>query len=298
MKLLVTCCNKIENESLIHPGKFVYLIDIENQTCEPVDLGLNRSDHGVSGACSIDDGWIFVVQNDIRRAVRRDPVRLVRLDRARKPLAVYELQSVEDPHSICMIDSDCYVVSTGFDEIVKLENWVHQKTVKKFSVERENRLHVNSVIAVEGELYFTAFGEKTGLLKKTAKQGYIKSLSSGSVIMAGLYHPHSLLFHKGKFWICESGAGKVYCDGKAVVEINKGYVRGLHVTDDVFVVGVSRQRKKSKSLSKEVFVTNPEKIGCCELRVYCLDKGGEWYFHKSISMEGYADEIYDLVLAD
>jgi hypothetical protein len=295
MKFLITCCNKTENRNLKNPNIFVYLVDNDNATVTAIDLGLDNADHGVTGACRYNNGWAFLVQNNIKRSMSGKPVRLIIISNELKVTDTINLSNVFDPHSMVQFEDGLVIVSTGHDQLIKFDARGVESVYRSFSQSNDGSLHVNSVSLLSQGLSVSTFGLSGGLLKNTARNGYIQCLSNNETIRGGLYHPHSLQSAGKDIWVCESGKGQVLCNGEVVIKVDKGYVRGLSVYGDRYlVVGVSRQRKKSKSLRREVYTPTPEKIGSCELRYY-KRVSAQWELQSKIMLDDVTDEIYDVV---
>ena len=112
-----------------------------------------------------------------------------------------------------------------------------------------HRVHLNSIghDTTSGAMYYSAFSEKPlqwDADKALDKSGVIFNESSNDVVCRGLTAPHSVRWHDGKLWVCDSGYGTFgYVDDcgvyQGVCKFN-GWTRGLHFENDVAFVGVSR----------------------------------------------------------
>jgi hypothetical protein len=299
VKILVSCCNKIENPELKNPGVYLFRVDTDGGAITPVAIDGLHEAHGITGIAECPDGYLALVQNNVNRAVRRDPIRLVRLSRSFEARAIIDLHKVIDPHSLLMRGEQCLIVSSGTDEIISLDRFenesVYASLMDHDAADKQDILHVNSICAMNDKLYISAFGRSSGELRLTATRGWISSLEPRERVMEELHHPHSLHAFKGEFWFCESGRGMVRHQDEVVAAIESGYVRGLAVADDDLFVGLSKRRKVSKSKQVAVPNVHPEKIGRCEVLHY-RKRDGAWQLHQSIPFDGYSDEIYDILI--
>lgn len=112
-----------------------------------------------------------------------------------------------------------------------------------------HRVHLNSIghDINSDTMYYSAFSESPLEWDKTKsldKSGVIFSESTSDVVCRGLTAPHSVRWHDGKLWVCDSGYGTfgyvndcgVY---HSVAKFN-GWTRGVHFQDNVAFIGVSR----------------------------------------------------------
>lgn len=296
MQLLVTCCNKGENETLTGRDTFLYQVDCETGIVQGVELELAGKEHGFTGLCRYGSGWLIAVQNNLKRALAHAPMRLLHLDSDLQLQRIISLEHVVDTHSILIVDGCCYLASTGNDSVISCDPESGTCEIYwRASGAGDDRHHVNSVACYRGELLLSCFGESTTAERHAAKSGSIVSIDTGGVLAGGIRHPHSLTSGEDRLWWCESGTGRVWCDFEPVLEIDCGYVRGLALAGDRLVVGVSRQRMRSRS-SELKYHPQPEKIGSCALHLYRLGSSGKWLPEGVIPLAPHTDEVYELAL--
>jgi len=228
----------------------------------------------------------------------RPEVRVAALDaRTLELVADSPLPEVDDPHSACLYRGRLVVASTGTDEVLSYELAGHRprhpQVVWSPTGAGHDVHHVNSVVDIGGELWCCAFGPKAGEGWDTARSGYVYNISRGSVAVSGVGHPHSLRYHRGRIYYCDSPRSRVMrLDGTPVAQA-QGYVRGLAFAGDSVLVGSSVGRSRSKSSG---VVHNPadegEPTGSCGLSVFDLRSGqlAEW-----IDLSSFGDEVYDIL---
>ena len=92
-------------------------------------------------------------------------------------LDVVELHKVKDPHSLLQYQDDFLIVSTGNDRIIKVDEAGNETIYRTFSKKADGSLHVNSLAMLPKGLAISAFGERHGLLKKSAIHGIYMHVS-------------------------------------------------------------------------------------------------------------------------
>lgn len=297
MKLLVTACNKLDNEQLADPGVFLYQVDTATDQILAIDVGLSAMDKGITGLAKHREGWTIIAQNDLKRALQKKPHRLLYLDHSLRLQRQQELNLVSDPHSLLNVDDGCLIASTGTDTIVKLANNGEEEVFWQISDKNSDSCHLNSLARLGGEVFVSAFGPKQAELHSSATQGYVRAIDADSPAIENIYHPHSLRIFDQEFFLCGSGDGKIYQNDKVLLHKSSGYLRGLALNKHHLVVGVSKQRKKSKSLNRMAYHPAPEKVGTCELLIYNRSEQ-DLVFEKAIAMHNVTDEIYDIEIIE
>ncbi|MDX2039412.1 MAG: TIGR03032 family protein [Isosphaeraceae bacterium] len=122
------------------------------------------------------------------------------------------------------------------------------------ALEPTDRCHLNGLAMVDGRpRYVTALGETdspAGWREGKARGGIVMDVDSGEVIARGLSMPHSPRWHRGRLWVCESGAGTLgFIDldsGKyqPIAEM-PGFTRGVDFAGDFAFVGLSQVRESA-----------------------------------------------------
>ena len=113
----------------------------------------------------------------------------------------------------------------------------------------DDRCHLNGLAMVDGHPKYVTVLSRTdtaqGWRGQTEPQGAIIDVETGKTVAAGLWHPHSPRWHKGKLWFLESGAGglcslDVDSGQVSTVATLPGFTRGLAFAGDLAFVGLSR----------------------------------------------------------
>jgi hypothetical protein len=158
------------------------------------------------------------------------------------------LDAVRDPHDVLADGDGWLVVSTGTNEIVRVDARGALDSIWHGGGEAD-AWHVNC-LACAGELYASAFGEfatfKQWRGKRAVGRGRVWNIATGEIVLEGLTHPHTPRCVDGGWIVCESLGGAVSrfdARGKRTDEvILGGYSRGLAVAGEHLLVGVSAPR--------------------------------------------------------
>lgn len=213
------------------------------------------------------------------------------------PLSAQALPEIKDGHSILVAGRAMYVVSTGTDEILRYDLKGHRlenpEIVWRASRSGSDTHHVNSIVECGGELYVTAFGEKTGELWSSATNGYIHNISRDIRVKEGVYHPHSLSERGGRLYYCDSSR-KAFCSLDDVLFEVDGYARGTAwLSDDRVCVGSSIGRRISKSTGLVANPADPGKsAGKSKIAIWDLNLNK---YLADIDLSRFGPEIYDVV---
>jgi hypothetical protein len=207
------------------------------------------------------------------------------------------LPEIRDGHSILVSGDFFYAVSTGTDEILKYgldENGLHSPEVAwRASDSGKDTHHINSIAEIDGEIFISAFGEKTGNLWSSATNGYIQNITRDICIKDGIYHPHSLSPRKGVLHYCDSSK-KSFCSlEKPVFELD-GYARGIGwLSDETVCVATSIGRKISKSTG---LIANPADPGATagKSKLSVRDIKNQ-HILAEIDLSRFGPEIYDIL---
>jgi GT2 family glycosyltransferase len=216
------------------------------------------------------------------------------------PLFYQELPEIKDGHSMLATNDCLYVVSTGTDKVIcydiKEESLENPRVVWRASKANADTHHINSIAEKEGEIIVSAFGPKSGLLWATASNGYIHNITSDSLVIDGIYHPHSLSIKKGQIFYSDSHRNALCVVGQksAIFELN-GYTRGVSwLSDELIFVATSIGRRISKSTG---LISNPadpgEVAGECSL---LLGNISEKRIIRKTDLSWFGPEIYDVLV--
>lgn len=210
-------------------------------------------------------------------------------------LELVPLPNVIDVHSICLDGSALIAISTGTDEIVRisLADTTRTEIVWRASRSAEDTHHLNAVSWHGGRLICSGFGPKSCERWKSALNGYIYDVSSGTFLARGIRHPHSLADRGGTLHFCESSRSLLRTLERPLLPIG-GYLRGLACLEDgSCLVGASVGRV---DVSAPEFVLNPTdpgaRVGRCAIHV-TYPYGA--HASRSIDCSHLADEIYDIM---
>jgi hypothetical protein len=202
-----------------------------------------------------------------------------------------------DVHSICYWDGALLAVSTGTDEVVRLEldgaRVVGSQVAwrPETAAPREDRHHLNSIATDGRDLFVSGFGRREGSLWSTAKNGFVENVTKGERVEEGLQHPHSLAWLRGRMVCCESRTRSVRWSGCEPVRLG-GYTRGLCVSEGTIWVGLSRGRLRSKSTG---MLNNWGSPGGAGGRCGLVALDGDLRQKAFVDLTAYGDEVYEVV---
>jgi hypothetical protein len=174
------------------------------------------------------------------------------------------VDGITDAHDVEILDEGALaIVASAHDRVVRVDRNGDVSVIFAASETMTDTQHVNSVAAMDGRLFATAFGPKPQDGWRFAQDGYIVDCESGEKVHEGIRHPHSLSAVDGRLWWCESATSRVWSwgasDGARVEATLKGYLRGLLVTPDLIICAASARRDASRLHGVGIPIPNPEK---------------------------------------
>ncbi len=294
MRLLVSLCNKKESikRKLLYPKVFLLEVDTETGKIKPIKIRFwIWKPKGVTGIARYREGFVFVVQAKKHR--------LFYVDKNYRVKKRWKLEKVKDAHSICVNDGKIYIASTGNDSIIEFSPETgKEKIFYREGDSKEDTIHINSLVWEKDKLIISAFGKKDGERWFSAKNGFLKNIHDGRIILDSLFHPHTLVKTEEGIFFCESAKKRVLSlDGSFILNIEKGYVRGLAIKEGEICVGISHARERSKSTGKKNDLSDPlirSFQAGCGIMVF-RKKGKKAEFLKFIDLYPYSNELYDLI---
>ncbi len=261
---------------------------------------------GLAGV-ALSEEFLFAVTPRsalVGRAGRRSggPSCLLAFDRRTLALrAEHVCARIVDGHSMWRDGSALYVVSTGTDQVVRVEldgpRVVGEEVVwQPEGHEPDDLHHLNAIHPFHGNLLLSGFGKKSAERWSSAHDGFVLDLRTGERLAGGLRHPHSLFETEGRLFLCESGKSTVRVLGENRASTVPGYLRGLCRLGDVLFVGTSRGRTTSKSDPTLTNRGDPGALaGRCSIVALSL---GDLAIRETIDLDDLAWEIYDLLPVD
>lgn len=171
-------------------------------------------------------------------------------------LLIYSVQGVEkrfypeiqDVHDIKMFHKELYVVSTGSNEVVVLDENLHIGRKRSFDVGGDS-WHLNCLTEMNDRLYCSAFCEISAPYQykgRTLNSGFLFDVETGERILTGLSQPHSPVASGSLIYICNSELKEVIVKDHHDQLVQNiplgGYTRGLHIEGDLAYIGTSKNR--------------------------------------------------------
>lgn len=284
--VLVTFCNTVAS-----PVCSFALVDLATQYVRRLSFDYDReTDYGATGITTLHDGSLALALPGSKRLLRLGP--------ELESLSQYRDDAFADLHSLTTCGDSLYVASTGRDTILELQvmtDTFEARDVHRLSDALDDTLHVNSACFYRGELIASIFGDSWRDQPVGAPVGAVVSLATGEHLWTGFRHPHTLTVHEGTLFALDSYSGQVErLEGGAkrtVVAKFDGYLRGLAVLSDGYVVGLSAQRLRSRGLG-----TVNEGLGTALNRGSgLLVYSDNWDLLEMVDLSWFGQEIYDVM---
>jgi hypothetical protein len=264
-----------------------------------------RECNGITGLAS-NDQFIFAVaqpSKHLKLEAAAATSLLLILDRHDLRLHHhYIFQHGVDVHSLCLSNKALFAVSSGTDEIIKLDlSDGKVRTEKVFwrlepKEPRQDCHHLNGIVKWRGDLVFSAFGKKEADQWSSSRDGFIWNLTRKEKLAVGLQQPHSLSKANGFLAYCESRRMLVRLVDDPRSQRLMGYTRGLCCLGSKLFVGTSFGRQISKSTGT---INNPAANGLLEGRCTVSRLSFEdFQIEETIDLSAHAQEIYDLLPVD
>ncbi|MDP9301477.1 MAG: TIGR03032 family protein [Actinomycetota bacterium] len=157
--------------------------------------------------------------------------------------------------------------------------------------------HLNSVASVDGGFLIAGFGRRPPGASswRAATRGFVRSVPDGNLIMAPLYHPHSICrLARGEVAVCESPRRHVVTSEGRVSDPLPGYARGLLRAGDKLYAGTSRHRRPSEPASILDYGPATSEIddGACSV---CQLDAATLGLESVIPLDPHGREVYDIV---
>ncbi len=125
------------------------------------------------------------------------------------------VDEITDAHDVEILDDGALaIVASAHDRVLRVDGNGAVSSIWAASDSMTDTQHVNSVAAMEGRLFATAFGPKPADGWRFAQDGYIVDCQSGEKLHEGIRHPHSLTAADGRLWWCESATSRVWSWGE------------------------------------------------------------------------------------
>ncbi|RKP44550.1 DUF4915 domain-containing protein [Trinickia fusca] len=276
------------------PGFALGKLDIDSERLEWVDLAHpDYAIHGAMGMCRYRGGYAVVLHasHDGRHLSC-----IGELDASLRLTRLAPLDSVRDGHSVIEHDGALLIVSSGTNQVVRVE-WPHDAAPREqvfFEIEPgSDTLHMNSLQTFENKLYLSMFGNRGSSSWRDAANGRVICIDSGAAIADGLHHPHGLFVDDGALLCLASATGTIrrVAGVAGVAEPRlEGYLRGIASDAHAIYVGTSRLRNRSKSTGAKETPLVETGVGC---GLHIVDKASgqtRW-----LDLSPFASEIYDLM---
>jgi Domain of unknown function (DUF4915) len=286
----------IQNVALDPRPSCLLLFDVASQRKQWIDIGLGQllaSGLGIYG----DDRHIF----HVCIANADFSTHLVVLDRSTLDVIhVRPLPEVEDGHSVLHYVDELIVVSTGTDQIIAYPlcdaDLGKPRILWSPTDSGTDTHHINSLCVADGELLCSAFGPKDDDSWATARSGYVRNLTTDTMLIQGLRQPHSATWHDGELYFCNSLEGSINTT-YGVVAYLYGYARGLTFgIDGTMYAGTSLSRRPPQQSDDTAVFRNPGDEGDLHGQCALIRMTESGTNRVETGMSPFGNEIYDIVV--
>jgi hypothetical protein len=193
-----------------------------------------------------------------------------------------------DFHGVVVRDSLGYVVDTKRNavRIFRLPELIEENQIR-FATQNRDVIHLNDLSISDDRLFVSMFSRRP-LWKEMRKAGCIVeySLSSNKIkkiLYDRLEQPHSIKFHNGRLYYCNSMKGEVR-KGNEILFRGPLYTRGLNLCDRYMTVGHSMSRHQTQQ---------KKTAGSCGITFFDLLKNKA---EKFIALP--SQEVYDILIVE
>jgi hypothetical protein len=223
-----------------------------------------------------------------------------------KLVSVLKMENVSAPHSLAVRGEEIFAVSTGTDRVQKYS--INKKDLKIIFEKNiwvpdgsngvGDTHHINSVCVDGNSVLVSAFNRKENEKWSSARRGYVYDINEKKIILENIYHPHSAIIRDKEVYCCESTTSSVKKGKETIINLEKGYTRGLDIAGKYLFLGTSSGRKNSLSTG---LTNNPADPGSlieeCSLYIFRKFWNSDRYWKiKRYSFLPKHKEIYDIMV--
>jgi hypothetical protein len=296
---MISFCN------IFPSGLALGIFDFDTAAFRWVDLSsvdTKEKIQGVTGLCFYKNRstrYCFTTQYENCRSS------LVMLDRDFNLDKIHRLSETREAHSLVPFEDGLLIANTGGNGINRIQlggddaNFLCESKYWQYSDEQTDKVHVNSVVVFNNEVYVSLWGTKPEKGWEYGRSGKIINISKNRLVCNSLFQPQSLLAIDGMLYWIESGTGRVFryseTEGREVVTELSGYVRGITYDDKYLYItssAVRQQYRRSGTLN--VAPSNPDDMHSWVYKITREDLKVQ----KRRKLTFYGAEIFDLVLLD
>jgi acetolactate synthase-1/2/3 large subunit len=164
----------------------------------------------------------------------------------------FRIDGLPDAHDLRCINGSVVCVATMANSILWISRQGEVERTWRAPGEKDS-WHVNGVVEQDGKIFCTAFGTFKRFREWNEWEheytGVIYNISDEKVEIGGFDCPHSPLYLKEGWVLCNSGASELINIPPGSTKIKRRtklehWTRGLAATDDYFFVGESANRKQ------------------------------------------------------
>ena len=300
--LLISFCNQSSP-----PGYSLLFIDANGMDFALwVDFSsipdeIRPSFSSICGVCSVGEQVIIATQSKMPMLALLDI-------KTAKVTGYFRLNHCKDSHSLLYHNNYVYIVSTQTNELYRvalqdgcfgLEELYWRYPGVSYE---KDEVHLNG-LTIEGDRFIASCFGARGADGVFGSEGRVFYVDSGQTIQGSLCQPHSPHVAGQRLIIAESAAHRINVFTKGVQGewvLGKafdldGYARGVALKGDRLWVGISADRKLSRSEQKFFDASEPSEERISDSGIVLLDLATEKEITK-FSLLPFGREVYDIVM--
>lgn len=299
--LLISFCNQLSS-----PGYSLLAIDANGMAhAQWVDFSSIPDEYrpsfsSICGICCVGEQVIIATQSGTPVLALLD----IKTARVTNYLA---LNHCKDSHSLVYHNGYVHIVSTATNELyrVAFQDGLFGQEELYWRYPGvgydKDEVHLNGLTIDEGRLIASCFGPR-GLDGAFESEGRVFYVDSGQTIHGSLHQPHSPTVVGQRLIIAESAAHRIHIytiaeqgEWKLVKRLDVGgYVRGVALQGNRLWVGISADRKLSRSRQKFFDAGEPSEQIIGDSGIVLVDLETEREIAK-FSLLGFGREVYDII---
>lgn len=236
---IITCCNT---------GRFLskfglVLFDESTKKFAFIDLEHELLDFSkITGYTAIQK-----VGNEYYIGVQGKLSGVLKLDENLNIVNFVTLTQYYDIHSMDYYNGHLYFAASATNQVIKLDINTFEESVHWTARNNQRKLHLN-VVKFYNDKMFVLLHDHFDNIDDLSKLGLLYNVTDNKEIICNLKHPHDIFFEKNYVYVSDSAKGRVFSynfdtsSENKVFEVDGYYTRGLDLSNDTIISGISAKR--------------------------------------------------------